>query len=425
MASLTERVVAASRGRDRVLDSVKAFALAAVVVGHSLAWHITPAGTAVNVLEITPALVILTWVFQVLPLFFAAGAVSNAISLQRRSRREFWRHRARSLGTPVLLYVTVWSAVMLPLTLVSSEVVPAGKFVAQLLWFAGVYLIIVAAAPWTVQWRSRPVVALSLWLLLIISVDLTRILGGPGWIGWLNMLLVWGWLHQLGYQLPWLRSQRRGLVAIGALALIASAAALALAGPYSSSLVTVSSDDSLSNLAPPSVVLALYGAGLVCGLAAAWPMFSKWLAHDRVWLPFALVGARGMGIYLWHIPLVGLAAGVALIVGWSVPALSGQWWLVHLGVLLLVLPGAWFIAGLAARGERRLQRVPTVFGLPPTLVAFGVGFTILNISVTGTATWLGAGLLGLPSSAVVNLVLLVLLWQASAGSRGAASLDPG
>jgi hypothetical protein len=370
-------------------------------------------------------LVILTWAFQVLPLFFAAGAVSNGSSLQRRSPTEYWRHRARGLGTPVLLYVLVWTLVMLPLTLVSSEVAPAGRFVSQLLWFAGVYLIVAAAAPWTVRWQARPILTLSVWLAAIVAVDLTRILGGPGWIGWLNMLLVWGWLHQLGYHLAWLRSQRRWAIGVSAAALIALAAGLAITGPYSTSLVTVGSDDSLSNLAPPSVVLALYGAGQVCALAAAWPTLTRWLAADRVWLPVALVGARGMGIYLWHIPLVGLAAGAALLAGWSVPPLSMQWWLVHLGVVMLVLPGSWLLAGVAARGERALNRIPSLVGLPAVLVAFGVGFTVLNISVTGVATWTGDGILGLPASAVVNLALLVALWQASAGPRTASPAPPG
>ena len=77
------RVVAASVGRDRVLDAVKALALLVVIVGHSLAWHTPGDGTAINVLERAPWLIPLTWVFQVLPLFFAAGAVSNAASLAR------------------------------------------------------------------------------------------------------------------------------------------------------------------------------------------------------------------------------------------------------------------------------------------------------------------------------------------------------
>ncbi|MFM2438266.1 MAG: hypothetical protein RLZ55_1085, partial [Actinomycetota bacterium] len=62
-ASLAQRVAAASRGRDRVLDAAKTVALVVVVIGHSLAWHVTPANTAANVLESERWLVALTWAF--------------------------------------------------------------------------------------------------------------------------------------------------------------------------------------------------------------------------------------------------------------------------------------------------------------------------------------------------------------------------
>lgn len=420
MGGLVERVVAASGDRDRVLDAVKALALLAVVAGHSLAWHVTPAGTAVNVLEVSPGLIVVTWLFQVLPLFFAAGAVSNAASLDRRGAKPFWRHRTRALVTPVLVYAGCWTIVGLLAAPLSEQVQPAGRFLSQLLWFAGVYLLVVAAVPLTARWRNRPVRTLGLWLALILAVDVTRIADGPSWLGWLNLLLVWGWLHQLGYSLPALRRRARGPVAVAAGGLLLLAVGLALAGPYSSSLVTVGGDEELSNLAPPSVVLAVYGAAQVLALAALWPSAQRWLDDDRRWTVVALVGARGMGIYLWHIPLVGLAAAIALAVGWVVEPLSTMWWLVHVSVVLVVIPLAWLLAGVAQSGEARLGRLRCVLPLPALLVALGAGVVILNISVTGFATWAGAGMLGLPSAALANLALLTLFWQGAGITRPAA-----
>ncbi len=419
MTSITERVTAASAGRDRVLDAVKAFALVVVVIGHSLAWHVTPSGSAVNVLEVAPSLILLTWVFQVLPLFFAAGAVSNAGSLSRSSTPDYLRHRSRRLLTPVLVYCSVWTVVLLPLTLVSEQAQPAGRFLSQLLWFAGVYLLVVAAAPVTTRWRSRPGLTLGVWLAVIVAVDVARTLGAPAAIGWLNLLLVWGWLHQLGYELPRLRAARRRWTGLAAFGLLAAAVVIAVVGPYSSSLVSISGDPELSNLSPPSVVLALYGAAQVLALATLWPTLSRLLANARVWTVVAVVGVRGMGMYLWHIPLVGIAAAIALAAAWSVPPLSLAWWVVHLAVVALVLPLAWLLAGVADRAQRQLDKVPLLFGLPATLIAVGGGVLVLNISVTGFATWLGEGMLGLPAMAVVNLLLLATLWQA------AGSLRPG
>lgn len=91
--SLTTRVLDATKSRDRVLDAVKAIALLLVIAGHSLAWHVRPDGTAVNVLEDAHYLIVLTWLFQVLPLFFAAGAVSNMASLQRHGPHDYLQAR--------------------------------------------------------------------------------------------------------------------------------------------------------------------------------------------------------------------------------------------------------------------------------------------------------------------------------------------
>lgn len=96
-----------------MLDATKALALVCVVVGHSLAWHITPDGSPTNVLEVEPGLVVLTWVFQVLPLFFAAGAVSNVASFGKHGRSAFLAVSER-LVTPVILYTAVWTILLLP-----------------------------------------------------------------------------------------------------------------------------------------------------------------------------------------------------------------------------------------------------------------------------------------------------------------------
>lgn len=400
MSTLTQRVLAASDGRDRVLDAVKATALLVVIVGHSLAWHIRPDGSAVNVLEDVPWLIALTWIFQVLPLFFAAGAVSNAASLARHGRNDYLRTRGVRLIAPVIVYATFWTALTLPFH--SSEtVVGAGKFLSQLLWFAGIYLLVAAAAVFTVRWVKHPVASLGVWLALILAVDALRYTDASA-LSWLNMLLVWGWLHQVGYYLPNLRGRTELLPA--GIALIGLAVLLAFIGPFSRSLVSVAGVPGWSNLAPPSVILAIFGAGQILLVAALWPALQRGLSHNRIWVPVALVGARGMGMYLWHIPLVGAAAATAMAVGWTVPPLSAGWWLVHLAVAVVVLPTAWLIAGAAARPERRLSRLPGL-GLAGAGCVLG-GAVILNISVTGFATWRGSGVLGLPSSAALNIALI-------------------
>lgn len=394
--SLTARVLQASKNRDRVLDAVKALALLVVIVGHSLAWHIRPDHTAVNVLEDARFLIVLTWLFQVLPLFFAAGAVSNAASLQRHGAGAYLQARGTRLLAPVVVYATFWTALLLPFS-----AGPVGRFLAQLLWFAGVYLLVAAAAVVTSRW---PAWALAPWLALIVAVDVLRLTPLAG-LGWLNMLLVWGWLHQCGYYLPRLKGDRRALPA--GLALIAFSIAVAFAGPYSVSLISVNGVPGLSNLAPPSVVLALFGAGQILLLAGLWPVLQRLLHRDRLWIPVALLGARGMGMYLWHIPLVGIAAAAAIALGWHAAPLSPTWWAVHLLVVVLVVPGAWLLAGVASGPEAWLRRRSSPLHAPAAGCAIG-GFFVLNTAATGFGTWWGPGAAGLPSGALLNLLLVVL-----------------
>jgi fucose 4-O-acetylase-like acetyltransferase len=404
---LTQRVLEASKDRNRVLDAVKAIALLVVIVGHSLAWHIRPDGSAVNVLEEEHGLIVLSWLFQVLPLFFAAGAVSNQASLARHGRTRYLQARGTRLLAPVVVYATFWTVLLFPF-----HAIGVGRFLAQLLWFAGVYLLVAAAAVFTTRWIARPARSLGIWLTLIVAVDLLRLTPLEGF-GWINMLLVWGWLHQVGYYLPELKN--RSTLPAG-VALIAAAVALAFAGPYSVSLISVAGIPGLSNLAPPSTVLALFGAGQILVLAGLWPTLEKALKNDRLWTGIALIGARGMGMYLWHIPLVGLAAGAAILLGFDATPLSLAWWAVHLLVVAVVVPTAWFLAGAASIPEKWLTGLHG-HAWPGWGTVIG-GFAVLNMAATGFGTWWGEGAAGLPSSAAVNLVaVLSAYWLVSPARR--------
>ena len=98
--------------RDRVVDLVRATSLIVVVFGHSFmaAVRFTDDGLAPsNTLVETPTLQLLTWVLQIMPLFFAAGAWVNALSYRHATSYPVWLSgRVRRLLRPVLLYVAFW-----------------------------------------------------------------------------------------------------------------------------------------------------------------------------------------------------------------------------------------------------------------------------------------------------------------------------
>ena len=316
----------------------------------------------------------------------------------------------------MLVYAALWTVVLLPFGDVAAGG-RRGRFLSQLLWFAGVHLLVSSAAPVTAWWAARrPLLVLGVWLLLIAGVDAVRWSDGPSWVGWLNLLLVgagctsWGTASRSFGAGPGTGPPRAAL-ALGAAALLAAAVALALFGPYSSSLVTIGGDSELSNLSPPTLVLALYGAGQVLLLVVLWPALAAFLSDDRRWAVVALVGARGIGIYLWHIPSSG------------VPPRSHCWWGGGGPAQPLVVGGAparrrgCAPFGLADRRCGCLGRPSAGSGSAAVaaaraVAAVGAGPVVLNISVTGFATWAGSGMLGLWSSSLLNLVLLLLCWQA-------------
>ncbi len=405
-------------GRDRVLDATKAVALLVVVVGHSFAWDVGT-GTPASVLDLRPDLAWATWTAQVLPLFFAAGAVSNLGSWRRDADvGRFLRRRMVRLGTPALVYTAVWTALLVPLAVVIPTAALAGRFLSQLVWFLGVYAAIVVAVPWTSRAVGRPLTTLSLWLGAIVVVDALR-WNVSATIGWLNLVLVWGWLHQVGYALPRLRSANPVALVAGVVLSGGLAVTLAVVGPYSASMVSYVGDPEPSNLSPPTLVVALYGLGLVLLLAALWPGLAGALRSDRTYLVVGGLGSRAVGIYLWHIPLVALVAGGAWALGFDAPPLSPPWWLVHLLGFVVVLAVAWFVAGWAAGVDRavraRLAARPRR-PLPALPFAIAVPVALLAVSTTGVGTWWGPGPLGISTSSLVNLAALgVALWGLGVG----------
>ena len=416
------RARTAVAGRDRVLDAARAFALGVVVLAHALAWDVGT-GVPANVLDRRPDVAWLTWLLQVLPLFFAAGGIANATSWRREPDvAAFWRRRLLRLSTPALLYTSVWTAVLLPLAVVVPLAEPAGRFAAQLVWFLGVYAAVVVAAPWTVRWTARPWPTLAAWLVTVLAVDLLRWNVDPA-LGWLNLLLVWGFAHQLGYHLPALRTAPRLRLLLGAVVAATTAVALGVLGPYSAVLVSYVGDPEPSNLSPPTLVVALYAVAQVLGLAALWPWLDRRLAADRLYLAVGAFGARGIGIYLWHIPIVALVAGVAWWLGFDAAPLGAAWWAAHLLGVAVVLAGAWWLAGRAQAAERRaLARVSgwRAWRVPLAPVAVAVPLVLLSVSTTGFGTWWGAGMLGLPSSSLLDLALLAAAWRVLATSAAPA-----
>ncbi len=204
-------------GRDRVIDLARAGSMLAVAVGHWLVTDIraTPDGglQLVDVLATVPQMQVLTWVFQVMPVFFFAGGVVGFASWARHrdaggSVGAWIAARMWRLAWPTLPLVAFWVVVTQVgdhLLGLPDGLLAASRGVALVIWFLAVYAIVVALVPvmsWVVD---RIGVGLPVGLLVAdLAVDSVAMdMGGdyPVWV-FVNYLTVWGAVTACGRWWP-------------------------------------------------------------------------------------------------------------------------------------------------------------------------------------------------------------------------------
>src|SRR5437870_779772 len=103
--------------RDRYVDFLRALSIGVVLIGHCLRamviWHNGVLGGA-NALDAIPGIWVLTWILQVMPLFFFVGGFSNLVSWDSSvargdGYRTFLLTRVERLMKPTLVFIGVWS----------------------------------------------------------------------------------------------------------------------------------------------------------------------------------------------------------------------------------------------------------------------------------------------------------------------------
>ena len=329
--------------RDLALDLYRSSAVIVVVIGHWLLSVLTYEDGQFgrdNPLVLMPWTQWLTWIFQVVPVFFVVAGYASAVSWARfqtehtQSRQDWLRQRlARTLG-PTAVYVVLALAVMGVLMLVGidgSVLELGGWAVAMHLWFLAAYMMVVALTPMAVTAHRRWGLAVPAVLAVgVLVVDAIGIGTDHPEIRMLNYLLCWAAIYQLG--IAWhgglLRRSQLLSVAGGSAALLA---ALVTWGPYPIPMVGVPGVR-VENSAPPSLaLLALAGvqAGLLLAIA---PTLSRALQRGPWPRVISIANNNVMALYLWHMLPVVVVTLVAYPAGLlpQPPLGSGTWWLARL-----------------------------------------------------------------------------------------------
>lgn len=316
--------------RDRAVDVARIASLLVVMFGHCafiLATISESSGLMIgNLLAALPAIQPLTWVLQIMPLFFLAGAASAAYGLDRAASpdddaRQPWGvwlfTRTQRLARPVFWYLAAWTLALIATRLVAGPdaATGLGAQCVALLWFIGVYLVILACVPALVRLRSRRDFGILVVALLAITAvcDAARIHADSMVFGVPNFLTVWLIPAVIGvaYARRLISPAVATAIAIGALALNALLVAI---GPYEVSLV-VTGNERLSNVTPPTLVLGLHCVWMSLLFVAVARRIGDWARRPQVWRWVAIGNGGAMTLYLWHIPAIVAAIGVCHAAG--------------------------------------------------------------------------------------------------------------
>ena len=147
-------------GRDRAVDVARLAALVVVLFGHCtlLLATIDADGVRIgNLLGEVPAITPITWVVQVMPLFFFAGGAAGAYGWHPGTPWSTWLFtRAQRLCRPVFWYLAAWTVGILVARMILGEESAAGlgRESVALLWFLGVYLVVLAFVPALTRLRT-------------------------------------------------------------------------------------------------------------------------------------------------------------------------------------------------------------------------------------------------------------------------------
>ncbi|MFD0469767.1 acyltransferase family protein [Nonomuraea thailandensis] len=397
LRGIRRRAEQAPPSRERFIDLLRAISIVAVVLGH---WLVATVGydrdgelNGRSALPELPWAHPLTWLVQVMPVFFLVGGYANAASLAAVRRRGgnatgWLLNRSGRLLRPTTALVLVTAGGALAARLFGAD--PArvrlvAWFASIPLWFLVAYLAVVVLTPVMYALHRRYGLAVPVVLVCLVALgDVARLLGEPFW-GNGNFLFGWLAVHQMGF--AW----RDGLLpsrARVALPLVCGGAASCwcspsppLSGQHDQRARGAAAQHVTAEPGPAGVAATQLGVALLLRERG-----ERWLRVSRVWIAVVAVNAVILTIFLWHVSAAILLAA-ALHAAGVLPvseAGSAAWFAWRLP--LLVMLGLVLVLLVAIAGPIEVRRTGRISGPPPWLVVPVVaGFAAVIAGLLGNS----------------------------------------
>lgn len=310
--------------RNRYVDFLRMLSILSVVIGHWMmaAPYFENSQPAIgHMLDLAPWSRWLTWLMQVMPVFFFVGGFSNGTSWDAAQRKgksyaSWLSVRLQRLLGPVIPLLIVWAAMAAVAHAegLSPQMIHVASRTALVpVWFLAVYILVVLLVPLSrAAWKRWGMTTILLPVICAAILDYAYFALDQHGIAWCNYLFVWLAVHQLGY--AWLDGRIHGLRHALPIGLFGLGALIALTqlGPYPLSLVGVPSQ-AVSNTLPPKLPLLALAAAQFGFLLSLEKPARRFLENHRAWTLTVLVNGMIMSIFLWHSTVMVLLIGLVFL----------------------------------------------------------------------------------------------------------------
>jgi acyltransferase-like protein len=369
----------------------------------------------------------LTWVLQLVPLFFLTGGQANLLAWRAADGySDYLTGRIGWLIRPVLAFVIAWLVVPLSLELLQAPeaaITAFGRIVLQPLWLLGLYLLVVAALP-AMHWlhRRRPIITPLVLLMITVAIALAGRGSVAAHAGGIVIALLF---QQLAFHYAdgrlW-RVPRPALVGTAVAALL-GLIALTTVGGFAKLLIAEPTE--YASFAPSLLGMLLVGLIQVCLVSLPRERGVRAVARSAVARGVAVVRATPVTSYLFYLCTMLLLAGMIVAARTAGLPASGTDWLTQpRRIFALALIGVPTLLAFLLIERRATQPVgpldepepdqPVIAQLDAIAAALGVGYAalgILGFAATGiTGSSQPPTVFGLPLDPMGNLIHLLLGW---------------